>query len=171
MRTSCLLAATALIVTPAAAAPDTTRAMFEKVVNIPTVLGRGKVPEMAQYLADQYIAAGFPAADVKVVPYDTTGDKTAVLIVRWRAAKPTLRPIMVMGHMDVVEAKREDSTTDPFVLTEKDGYYYGRGPIDMKDGIVGITRALINLRASCGISVWPSACRHASSPPVVCCWG
>ena len=148
MRTSCLLAATALIVTPAAAAPDTTRAMFEKVVNIPTVLGRGKVPEMAQYLADQYIAAGFPAADVKVVPYDTTGDKTAVLIVRWRAAKPTLRPIMVMGHMDVVEAKREDSTTDPFVLTEKDGYYYGRGPIDMKDGIVGITRALINLRAS-----------------------
>ena len=148
MRTAFLLAATALIATPALAAPDATRAMFEKVVNIPTVLGRGKVPEMAQYLADQYIAAGFPAADVKVVPYDTTGDKTAVLIVRWRAAKPTLKPIMLMGHMDVVEAKREDSTTDPFILTEKDGYYYGRGTIDMKDGIVGITQALIRLRAS-----------------------
>ena len=53
-----------------------------------------------------------------------------------------------MGHMDVVEAKREDSTTDPFVMTEKDGYYYGRGTIDMKDGITAITRALINLRAS-----------------------
>ena len=53
-----------------------------------------------------------------------------------------------MGHMDVVEAKREDSTTDPFVLTEKDDYYYGRGTIDMKDGIVGITQAMINLKAS-----------------------
>jgi acetylornithine deacetylase/succinyl-diaminopimelate desuccinylase-like protein len=50
--------------------------------------------------------------------------------------------------MDVVEAKREDSTTDPFVMTERDGYYYGRGTIDMKDGITAITQAMINLRAS-----------------------
>jgi acetylornithine deacetylase/succinyl-diaminopimelate desuccinylase-like protein len=148
MRTALLLAATAFIATPAVAAPDATRAMFEKVVNIPTVLGRSKVPEMAQYLADQYKAAGFTEADIKVVPYATDGDpKTAALIVRWRAAKPKARPIMLMGHMDVVEAKREDSTTDPFVLTEKDGYYYGRGTIDMKDGIVAITQALIKLRA------------------------
>jgi acetylornithine deacetylase/succinyl-diaminopimelate desuccinylase-like protein len=149
MRIAFLLAATALIATPSIAAPDTTRAMFEKVVNIPTVLGRSKVPEMADYLAAQYKAAGFPEADIKVVPYATDGDpKTAALIVRWRAAKPKARPIMVMGHMDVVEAKREDSTTDPFVLTEKDGYYYGRGTIDMKDGIVAITQALIKLRTS-----------------------
>jgi acetylornithine deacetylase/succinyl-diaminopimelate desuccinylase-like protein len=53
-----------------------------------------------------------------------------------------------MGHMDVVEAKREDSTTDPFVMTEKDGYYYGRGTIDMKDGITAITQAMINLKAA-----------------------
>jgi acetylornithine deacetylase/succinyl-diaminopimelate desuccinylase-like protein len=149
MRIAFLLAATALIATPSIAASDTTRAMFEKVVNIPTVLGRSKVPEMADYLAAQYKAAGFPEADIKVVPYATDGDpKTAALIVRWRAAKPKARPIMVMGHMDVVEAKREDSTTDPFVLTEKDGYYYGRGTIDMKDGIVAITQALIKLRTS-----------------------
>jgi acetylornithine deacetylase/succinyl-diaminopimelate desuccinylase-like protein len=51
-----------------------------------------------------------------------------------------------MGHMDVVEAKREDSTTDPFVMPERDGYYYGRGTIDMKDGITAITQAMINLR-------------------------
>jgi acetylornithine deacetylase/succinyl-diaminopimelate desuccinylase-like protein len=131
-----------------------THAMFEHVINTPTVIGRHKVPEMAQYVADQFKAAGFPAADVHVMPYHTgsatTGeDDTAALIVRWRAAgKPTGRPIMLMGHMDVVEAKREDSTTDPFVLTEKDGYYYGRGTIDMKDGIVGITQAMINLKAA-----------------------
>ncbi|MEO5613187.1 MAG: M20/M25/M40 family metallo-hydrolase [Sphingomicrobium sp.] len=128
--------------------------MFEHVIYMPTVIGRHQVPAMAQYVADQFTAAGFPAADVHVVPYHTgsatTGDDdTAAVIVRWRAAgTPKAKPIMLMGHMDVVEAKREDSTTDPFVLTEKDGYYYGRGTIDMKDGIVGITQAMINLKAA-----------------------
>src|SRR5215218_5204264 len=131
-----------------------THEMFEHVVNIPTVIGRHNVPAMASYIADKFKAAGFPAQDVRVMPYHTgsatTGeDETAALIVRWRAAgKPTGRPILLMGHMDVVEAKREDSTTDPFVLTERDNYYYGRGTIDMKDGIVGITQAMIDLKAA-----------------------
>jgi acetylornithine deacetylase/succinyl-diaminopimelate desuccinylase-like protein len=133
---------------------DATHAMFEHVINMPTVIGRHNVPAMAQYVADQFTTAGFPAADVHVMPYHTgsatTGeDDTAALIVRWRAAgKPSAAPILLMGHMDVVEAKREDSTTDPFVMTERDGYYYGRGTIDMKDGIVGITQAMINLKAA-----------------------
>src|SRR4029453_1430090 len=131
-----------------------THEMFEHVINTPTVIGRHKVPEMANYVADKLRAAGFPAADVRVMPYHTgsatTGeDDTAALIVRWRATgKPSGRPILLMGHMDVVEAKREDSTTDPFVLTERDNYYYGRGTIDMKDGIVGITQAMIDLKAA-----------------------
>ena len=154
-----LLAATAA---PALAAPPAlspqraaaTRAMFEQVVNTPTVIGRHQVPVMANYLADQFKAAGFPAADVHVMPYHTasatTGeDDTAALIVRWRAfGTPKAKPILLLGHMDVVEAKREDSTTDPFKLTERDGYYYGRGTIDMKDGITGITQAMIDLKAS-----------------------
>src|SRR5215210_3171089 len=87
---------------------DATHAMFEHVINIPTVIGRHNVPAMAQYVADQFIAAGFPAADVHVMPYHTgsatTGDdETAALIVRWRAANPTAKPILLMGHMDVVE--------------------------------------------------------------------
>src|SRR6478672_12300555 len=133
---------------------QSTRAMFEHIVNTPTVIGRHKVPEMAQYLADQFKAGGFPAADVHVLPYHTgsatTGDDdTAALIVRWRAAgTPRAKPLLLMGHMDVVEAKREDSTTDPFVLTERDGYYYGRGTIDMKEGITAITQAMINLHAA-----------------------
>ena len=138
--------------------PDRHRAahdMFEQLVNIPTVFGRGKVPTLANYLAAQYRAAGFPADDVQVVPYDSidpvakVAEKTAALIVRWRAPGAARgKPIMLMGHMDVVEAKREDSSTDPFVLTERDGYYYGRGTIDMKDGIVGITQAIFDLRAA-----------------------
>ena len=131
-----------------------THAMFEHIINTPTVIGRHNVPAMAKYVADQFTAAGFPAADVHVLPYHTgsatTGDDdTAALIVRWRAAgTPKAKPIMLMGHMDVVEAKREDSTTDPFVLTEKDGYYYGRGTIDMKNGITAVTQAMINLKAA-----------------------
>jgi acetylornithine deacetylase/succinyl-diaminopimelate desuccinylase-like protein len=133
---------------------DAAHAMFEHVINIPTVIGRHRVPEMAQYVADQFLAAGFPKEDVHVLPYHTgsatTGDDdTAAVIVRWRAAgTPKAKPILLMGHMDVVEAKREDSTTDPFAMTERDNYYYGRGTIDMKDGIVGITQAMINLKAA-----------------------
>jgi hypothetical protein len=78
----------------------------------------------------------------------TTGDDdTAALIVRWRAAgTPKAKPILLMGHMDVVEAKPEDWSVDPFKMIEKDHYYYGRGTTDMKDGIVAITQAMINLK-------------------------
>ena len=98
------------------------RAMLEHLVNVPTVVGRDRVPEVAQWLAGEYRAAGFPDADIHVMPYD----KTAALIVRWRAPEtPKARPFMVMAHMDVVEAKREDWTqSDPFVFMERDGYYY-----------------------------------------------
>ena len=157
------LAATALVAlasTAGAAGPqltpaqrEATHAMFEHIIDAPTVIGRHKVPEMAQYVADQFRAAGFPQADVHVLPYHTesatTGaDDTAALIVRWRAAGPVkAKPILLMGHMDVVEAKAEDwAGTDPFRMVEKDGYYYGRGTIDMKDGITAITQAMINLK-------------------------
>src|SRR5947208_1169537 len=159
-----ILAATAsaaALTSVAAAAPpkltqaqhDATHSMFEHIIDLPTVIGRHRVPEEAQYVADQFKAAGFPAADIHVIPYHTgsatTGDDdTAALIVRWRAAgKPTAKPIMLMGHMDVVEAKAEDwAGTDPFKMVEKDGYYYGRATIDMKDGITAITQAMINLK-------------------------
>ena len=132
---------------------DATHAMFEHVIDTPTVIGRHNVPAMAQYVADQFKAGGFPEADIHIMPYHTasatTGeDDTAALIVRWRAAGATSKkPILLMGHMDVVEAKPEDwSATDPFKMVEKDGYYYGRGTIDMKEGVVAITQAMINLR-------------------------
>ena len=132
---------------------DAAHAMFEHIIDTATVIGRHQTPAMAQYVADQFKAAGFPEADIHVLPYHTSSattgeDDTAALIVRWRAAGTSMaKPIMLMGHMDVVEAKAEDwAGTDPFKMVEKDGYYYGRGTIDMKDGITAITQAMINLR-------------------------
>ena len=132
---------------------EATHALFEHVIDTPTVIGRHNVPQMAQYLADQFKAAGFPAADIHLMPYHTgsatTGDDdTAALIVRWRSPVPSAKkPILLLGHMDVVEAKPEDwSAADPFKMVEKDGHYYGRGSIDMKEGDIAITEAMINLR-------------------------
>lgn len=121
------------------------RQLLEQSVNIPTVAGRDRVPELAALLAAQYRNAGIPDADIRILPYD----QTAALIVRWRAVKPTAKPIMLMAHMDVVEARREDwKEADPFVFTEKDHYYYGRGTADIKSGIVATTMALLKLKAS-----------------------
>ena len=126
-----------------------TRSLFERVIETPTVINRGQVPKMAAMLADELKAAGFPAGDIKIIPYEgLPGDKTAALVARWRADKPTRKPILILGHMDVVEAKREDWTFDPFEFREEGGYFLGRGTADMKQGIVATTMALIKLRQS-----------------------
>jgi acetylornithine deacetylase/succinyl-diaminopimelate desuccinylase-like protein len=126
-----------------------TRALFKEVIEIPTVLRRGEVPRMAGVLADQFRAAGIPESDIRIMPYEALpGDKTAALIVRWRAANPKQKPMLILGHMDVVEAKREDWKSDPFVLREEGGYFYGRGASDMKHGIVSTTEAVLKLKAS-----------------------
>ena len=124
-----------------------TRALFKQVIEIPTVHHRGEVPKMAALLGDLLKTAGFPAADIQIKPYEgLPGDKTAVLVARWRAEKPTRKPILILGHMDVVEAKRADWKFDPFVFREEDGYFLGRGSSDMKNGIVATTMALIKLK-------------------------
>jgi len=126
-----------------------TRALFEQVIEIPTVHNRGEVPRMATLLADQFRAAGIPDADIKIMPYEALpGDKTAALIVRWRSAHPIAKPMLILGHMDVVEAKRADWTFDPFEFREQDGYFLGRGASDMKNGIVATTMAVLKLKAA-----------------------
>jgi acetylornithine deacetylase/succinyl-diaminopimelate desuccinylase-like protein len=118
--------------------------MLEQSVKIPTVIGSNHVPELAQYFAEQFRTAGIPEADIRVIPYK----QTAALIVRWRAAQPSSqKPIMVMGHMDVVAAKKTDWSMNPFTLVKKDGYYYGRGTLDMKEGLVSTTVAIMKLKA------------------------
>jgi acetylornithine deacetylase/succinyl-diaminopimelate desuccinylase-like protein len=124
------------------------REIYAHAIGTPTVQGRGQVPALAQYLADQFRAGGF--TDITIHPYDVhlPDDHTAALILRWPAAHPSGRKAMVlMGHMDVVEARREDWSRDPFTLGEEGGYFYGRGTLDMKHGIAAITTAMLRLRA------------------------
>jgi acetylornithine deacetylase/succinyl-diaminopimelate desuccinylase-like protein len=142
-----------ILATAAPAAPATdwnakALAILQHSVDVPTVAGRGRVPELANYYADQLKAAGFPASDIHVLPYKAAeGNDTADLIVRWRAASASKKPLLLMGHMDVVEAKPEDwATTDPFKFVEKDGYYYGRGVLDMKEGDAALVTTLIRLK-------------------------
>ena len=157
------LSATALSATPtlAAANPVTqaskldrawqarTRALFEQAIEIPTVAKRGEMPRMAKLIADQLAAAGIPASDIRIMPHEgIAGDQTVTLIARWRADKPSKKPMLVLGHMDVVEAKREDWKFDPFEFREQGGYFYGRGTADMKSGIVATTLAMIKLKES-----------------------
>lgn len=103
--------------------------------------GTGGVAEvLAKYLID----GGFAKDDVKIVP-ETQFPKQVNLVVRLHG-KGKGKPVMWICHMDVVEAKAEDWTLPPFQLTEKDGYYYGRGTTDMKDEDAAVAASLIRLK-------------------------
>jgi acetylornithine deacetylase/succinyl-diaminopimelate desuccinylase-like protein len=110
--------------------------IFKQLIEINTTDSIGSTTVAAQAMAKRLLDAGFPAADVVVLgPNDRKGN----MVARFRG-KPgsKLKPMLIIGHLDVVEAKREDWTTDPFQFVEQDGYYYGRGTQDMKvsDAIV-----------------------------------
>jgi len=123
-----------------------TRALFKQAIEIPSVHNRGETQRMAKLLADQFRAAGIPDSDINIMPYEALpGDQTAALIVRWRSPKATKKPMLILGHMDVVEAKREDWKFDPFTFREEGGYFLGRGTSDMKNGDVATTMAAIKL--------------------------
>src|SRR5256885_10516906 len=123
-----------------------TRAVFKQAIEIPSVHNRGEVPRVAKLLADQFRAAGIPDSDIHVMPYEALpGDQTAALIVRWRSPHATKKPMLILGHMDVVEAKREDWKFDPFVFREEGGYFLGRGTSDMKNGDVATAMAAVKL--------------------------
>lgn len=160
-----LLAATALGPEPATAKPTPqarsgaealpavwrteARSFLKESIEIPTVAQRGQVPVYAARIAARLRAAGFPASSIEIRRYEgLPGDRTAALIFRWAADKPTKKPMLILGHMDVVEARREDWRDDPFVFSEKDGYFYGRGASDMKNGIVATVTALAKLKAA-----------------------
>src|SRR3954451_5468000 len=119
-----------------------TRELFKQAIEIPSVHNRGETHRVAELLAAQFRAAGIPESDIHIMPYEALpGDQTVALIVRWRSPHATKKPMLILGHMDVVEAKREDWKYDPFVFREEGGYFLGRGTSDMKNGDVATTMA------------------------------
>jgi acetylornithine deacetylase/succinyl-diaminopimelate desuccinylase-like protein len=123
------------------------REIFAKVISIPTSVGLGKVPELAAYLAGEFRAAGFPAEDVTIVPFKLPAEQTSSLVVRYRGDGTGGKPILLLAHMDVVTAKRQDWERDPYTLMEENGYFYGRGTYDVKNGITQLTTLFLRLKA------------------------
>ena len=115
--------------------------LLVKSIGYRTVAGQGQVPAYAEFLAGKLKAAGFAAEDVTV----QKRGETATLVARYRGTGQG-KPILLSGHMDVVEAKREDWERDPFVAVVEKGYVYGRGSADNKAGIVVMVQTLIRLK-------------------------
>ncbi len=105
--------------------------IFKQLIEINTTDSIGSTTAAAEAMAKRLLDAGFPKADVVVMgPNDRKGN----MVARYRGRPGSrLRPILIIGHLDVVEARREDWTTDPFQFVEQGGYYYGRGTQDMKE--------------------------------------
>ena len=122
------------------------RDILRELVETNTEYSLGSTTKAAELLAARFRAAGFPAADVQIVGPDTGRDaKDRNLVVRYRGAGKR-RPILLIGHLDVVEARPSDWARDPFRLVEEDGYFYGRGTLDMKDGDASWVAALLRMK-------------------------
>ena len=120
------------------------RDVFQQLIEINTTDSVGSTTVAAEAMRKRLLDAGFPAEDVVILgPNERKGNRVARYRGRPGSAK---RPLLIIGHLDVVEAKREDWTTDPFVFTENDGYFYGRGTQDMKESDAASVTTLIRLK-------------------------
>lgn len=150
LRAAALLAAASLA--PAAHAQGHPQAeaqameLLKRGIAFRTVAGPGnQTPAYAAYLKQALVAGGFADSDVEIVPM---GD-TAYLVARYRGtgkAKNGAKPLLISGHMDVVEAKPADWTRDPFTAVVENGFIYGRGAADMKYDLSTMVATLIDLK-------------------------
>jgi acetylornithine deacetylase/succinyl-diaminopimelate desuccinylase-like protein len=142
------LSALALVIAPGALAaqrsPDerAARALFADLIGINSTHDHGSTTRAARAVARRLLAAGFPAKDV-VIAGPHPARQNLVARLHGTGARP---PILLLAHLDVVEARREDWSLDPFTLTEKDGYFYGRGTSDIKDMAAIYAQTLIALK-------------------------
>ncbi|HEX8880608.1 MAG TPA: M20/M25/M40 family metallo-hydrolase [Candidatus Acidoferrum sp.] len=118
------------------------RDIFKQLIEINTTDSVGNVSTAAEAMAERLRNAGFAEDDLHVAG---PSDRKRNLVVRFRGTGKR-KPILFIGHLDVVEALRTDWTTDPFEFLEKDGYFYGRGTEDMKEGDAILVTNFIRLK-------------------------
>jgi acetylornithine deacetylase/succinyl-diaminopimelate desuccinylase-like protein len=116
--------------------------LFKQLIEINTTDSVGNVTTAAEAMAQRFRDAGFPENDLHILG---PNDRKKNLVMRLHGSGKH-KPVLLIGHLDVVEARREDWTTDPFQFVEKDGYYYGRGTQDMKDGDAIMVTTLIRMK-------------------------
>lgn len=138
------LAALLLISGPgvASAGDELAREIFRELVEIPSTPGSPEIARANHAMADRLLAAGFAAADVKVMGFEP---ELANLVVRYRGGDSELRPVLLLAHMDVVDVDRSRWLTEPFRLVEQDGFFYGRGTTDNKPAIAAIIANFVRL--------------------------
>ena len=120
------------------------RAIFQQLIDIKTSYKEGSTAPAAHAIARRFLDAGFPAADVHVL--GPAGDKDSNVVVRMQGTSKTLKPLLLIAHLDVVEVLRSDWTVDPYKLLERDGFFYGRGTSDIKGGAATLVEALLRLK-------------------------
>ena len=124
--------------------------IYRHIISIRSAAGHGKVPDVANYLADRFRNGGFDDSDIHVLPQMlSSGEETASLVVRYEGDDSSGRkPILLIAHMDIVDALPKDWERDPFTLVEEDGYFFGRGTLDDKFGITTLTTTFLRLKAA-----------------------
>jgi acetylornithine deacetylase/succinyl-diaminopimelate desuccinylase-like protein len=148
IRTTLMLAAllcfagVALRAQPDDANKQLARDIFKQLIEINTTDSIGSTTVAAEAMAQRLRDAGFPVNDAKVLgPNPRKGNLVARL-----HGSGARRPILLIGHLDVVEARREEWSVDPFQFLERDGYFYGRGTQDMKSADAIFVATLIRFR-------------------------
>jgi acetylornithine deacetylase/succinyl-diaminopimelate desuccinylase-like protein len=137
-----LLAAPSALRAQTSADDRAARAIFAELIGINTTHDHGSTTPAARAVRRRLLAAGFPASDVVIAgPHPARQN----LVARLRGSGAR-KPIVLLAHLDVVEARREDWSLDPFTLTEKDGYFYGRGTSDIKDMAAIFVQTVIRLK-------------------------
>ena len=123
--------------------------IYRTSIRFRTAQSHGQVPALANYLADEFRAGGFPDEDVHVLPSKSAeSEDIASLVVTYRGdISSTKKAILLLAHMDVVEALPEDWERDPFTLIEEDAYFFGRGTLDDKYGTTVLTATFLRLKA------------------------
>lgn len=116
--------------------------IFKQLIEINTTDSVGNVTTAAEAMAQRLRDAGFPESDIQVLG---PNDRKKNMVARIHGAG-TSKPILFICHLDVVEARREDWSVDPFTFLEKDGYFYGRGTEDVKDGDAFLVTTFMRLK-------------------------